>query len=160
MHLASYSQSRLRLTASVLAVLGVDTAVLAVLGVDTRCTREHTTATHHVAVDGTSQRGPCCSLDGPQFWRPNDAAHNTRRARIFRSTELHPIFADTLPLHTVQTAMPPCPGRHLDTDAAMEDPRSPVLLMGLGNGQSYGAFEQAPMMSPADLNKLLLELLK
>jgi hypothetical protein len=32
--------------------------------------------------------------------------------------------------------------------------------MGLGNGQSYGAFEQAPMMSPADLNKLLLELLK
>jgi hypothetical protein len=104
----------------------------------------YTTATHDVAVDGTSQREPCCSLDGPEFWRPNDTAHNTRRARIFWSTELHPIFAATLPLHTVQPAMPPCPGHHLDTDAGMEDHRSPVLLMGLGNGKSYGAVEQAP----------------
>jgi hypothetical protein len=40
--------------------------------------------------------------------------------------------------------MTPSPGRQLDTDSTMEDPRRPVLLMGLGNGQSYGAFEQAP----------------
>jgi hypothetical protein len=105
----------------------------------------HTTVTHHVDVDGTSQRRPCCNLDGSEFWRPNDAANNTRRARIFWSTEFHPIFAVTLPLHTVQSVMPPCPGRHLDTDSAMEDPRIPVLLMGRGNGQSYGGFEQTPM---------------
>jgi len=49
--------------------------------------------------------------------------------------------------------MPPCPGHHLDTDAAMEDHRSPVLLMGLGNGKSYGAVEQAPMFKNAHAQK-------
>jgi hypothetical protein len=35
----------------------------------------------------------------------------------------------------------------------MEDPRSPVLFMGVGNGQSYGSFEQAPMFKNGHTQK-------